>query len=255
VRVLLLHLGPLHDSGLVSYPGSWSLCDLAIPQSLNLYSYVENNPITSTDPGGHFRLEAGARCQGGRGSCEDKSQQQALTEEQVKELMEQAKAAQEAVVQKAKQALDTFNEVLGFGKSDCAKGGDCTNALGMAITAVVVAVASDGASEEAFVEKQIATASKKVENLAARLTSETLEQATREISGGMKILKRGGGEFNHVGKVEQAIKGLDRQARHLERVLKRSGLSEARVKKINGVIERARGLISIAERAITKDPI
>jgi RHS repeat-associated protein len=50
--------------------------DLAIPQSLNLYSYVENNPITSTDPEGHFRLEpanVSAACGYGLGSCDDDS--------------------------------------------------------------------------------------------------------------------------------------------------------------------------------------
>jgi hypothetical protein len=61
--------------------------------------------------------------------------------------------------------LDWFNGTLGFAKSNCAGGGDCLNALGMAGTAVLTAVVSDGASEEGFVEKQIATASTKIENI------------------------------------------------------------------------------------------
>ena len=50
------------------------------------------------------------------------------------------------LVKKLQKGVDSFNEYLGFGKSDCAT--DCVNALGMAGTAVLAGVASEGASEE-----------------------------------------------------------------------------------------------------------
>lgn len=109
--------------------------------------------------------------------------------------------------------------------------------------------------EESFVERQIGTAANKIENIAGKLTEETLEGANREVNGGMKVAKAGGGLFDHVGKVEQAINGLNRQAKHLESMLQRSGLSESHVNRINGLIERARGLLEAAQQAITKDPI
>jgi hypothetical protein len=112
------------------------------------------------------------------------------------------------------------------------------NALGMAGTAVVAAVASGGGSEEGFVEKQIATAGQKIENiLTLNLTEETLEGAQREANGGMKVAKVGGGFFDHVGKVEQALSGLNRQVTHLQWVLERSGLSDSQVNAINGLLE------------------
>lgn len=163
--------------------------------------------------------------------------------------------AQNTTLQKAEGAVDWFNGTLGFAKSNCAGGGSCVDALGMAGTAILTAVVSDGASEEGVVEKQVATASAKIERIAGNLTEETLDAANREVNGGMKVAKAGGGEFSHVEKVEQLMNGLDKQARHLERVLKRSGLSESQVGTINGVIERARGLLGIAREAITKDPI
>jgi hypothetical protein len=164
---------------------------------------------------------------------------------------------QNPTLQKAEGAVDWFNGTLGFAKSNCAGGGSCVDALGMAGTAILTAVVSDGASEEGFVEKQIATASTKIENIETKvLTSETLQAAEREVNGGMKVLKETGQAFDHAGKVEQAISGLNKQASHLERVLQRSGLSESHVQTINGLIERARGLAAVGLRAITpKDPI
>ena len=116
---------------------------------------------------------------------------------------------------------------------------------------------SDAASEEGFVEKQIATASTKIENIETKLlTSDTLKAAEREVNGGMKVLKETGQAFDHAEKVQQGINGLNRQVTHLEKVLQRSGLSESHVQMINGLIERARGLVVTGVRAITpKEPI
>ncbi|MGH9815422.1 MAG: RHS repeat-associated core domain-containing protein, partial [Candidatus Acidiferrales bacterium] len=40
-----------------SAPVAVPYVDFSNPQTLNLYAYVENNPITGIDPDGHFRLE------------------------------------------------------------------------------------------------------------------------------------------------------------------------------------------------------
>ena len=117
----------------------------------------------------------------------------------------------------AEQALDAFNATLGFGKSNCSSGGDCTSALGIAVSAMIAAVYSGGENEEPFIERQIATAGAIIENLAADLAGDTLAAAKRQINGGMKIPKAGGGEFNHVGDVEQTIAGRSKQVKHLER--------------------------------------
>jgi RHS repeat-associated protein len=206
---------------------------LGNPQSLNLYAYVNSDPTNHEDPDGHSCYDRSA------GGCDP------------------GKQAQNTTLQTAEKALDTFNGTVGLHSSNCAGGGDCLNALGMAATAVVVALASDGGSEAGFVEKQIATAGTKIENIETKLlTSETLQAAEREVNGGMKVLKETGQAFDHAGKVEQAIAGLNKQASHLERVLQRSGLSESHVQTINGLIERARGLAAVGLRAITpKDPI
>jgi RHS repeat-associated protein len=36
-----------------SDPGAIPFADHSNPQSLNLYGYVQNNPLTNTDPDGH----------------------------------------------------------------------------------------------------------------------------------------------------------------------------------------------------------
>jgi hypothetical protein len=71
----------------------------------------------------------------------------------------------------------------------------------------------------------------------------------------MKVAKAGGGEFSHAEKVRQLMNGLDRQAGHLERMLRRSDLSESQIGRINSAIERARSMFRIGAAAITKNPI
>jgi hypothetical protein len=48
----------------------------------------------------------------------------------------------------AKKSLDTFNSILGFGKTNCAGGGSCSDALGQAAGAVMAGLGSEGESEE-----------------------------------------------------------------------------------------------------------
>jgi hypothetical protein len=76
------------------------------------------------------------------------------------------------------------------------------------------------------------------------LTEEILVAAGRKASGGMRVAKPGGGEFDHLEKVEQALEGFNSQLKHLERLVKRSGLSEDQVGRINGLIERARSVLA-----------
>jgi RHS repeat-associated protein len=121
------------------------------PQTLNLYSYVENNPITGTDPDGHGNL-----CTAGQ--CDDpttkKDKPHKVSDAQIKAWIAQAKAeleAMKAAATKGEQGIDAFNKYVGFGQSHCSGGSfdDCVNAVGMAGTAVVAAFASGGESEAA----------------------------------------------------------------------------------------------------------
>jgi hypothetical protein len=63
-------------------PAAVPYADLGNPQSLNLYAYVNNNPITGIDPEGHFRLsyragdmgEEGGSIYGGENKDADKKE-------------------------------------------------------------------------------------------------------------------------------------------------------------------------------------
>jgi hypothetical protein len=159
-------------------------------------------------------------------------------------------------LQNAEKGLDLFNEWLGFGKSDCAGGGSCVDALGMAGTAVVAAVASDGGSEEAT----LARSETKIANIAKGLAKEgSLEQAEREANGGMKIFKEDGtAVFKHAENyVEQHIGGLEKKANSLERFIREHpGLSESQKERAISAIRFARDTAAAARTIITpKDPI
>jgi RHS repeat-associated protein len=76
------------------------------PQTLNLYSYVENNPITSTDPDGHYS------CNGvvSNSPCPKDNQAPDIREDAKKTADEKAIANLKAYVEKASQ------EAIGFFK-------------------------------------------------------------------------------------------------------------------------------------------
>ena len=234
-----------------SVPVPVPYANLTNPQTLNLYAMVSDDPESFADLDGHCNPNVPNGCGGGQF---DDRQKLPMCECQNTAQAPKQNAAQPqgaSILKKAEQALDTFNGTLGFAKSNCAGGSDCINALGMAATAIIAAVASGGESEEAFVEKQISTAGPKIERLAAKLTEDTLESANREVNGGMKVAKAGGGFFDHAEKVKQVMNGLNKQAAHLERVLQRRGLSESQVSRINGLIEGARNWAGTALEAIT----
>jgi RHS repeat-associated protein len=123
------------------------------PQTLNLYSYVENNPITGTDPDGHADPPGG--CSGN--PCSDSKQDKKKKQDaelkawiqQAKAEFDAAKAAATKGEQNAAKGLDAFNQYAGFGKSNCSGGSvdDCVDAVGAAGTAVLAAVVSGGESE------------------------------------------------------------------------------------------------------------
>jgi len=129
--------------------------------------------------------------------------------------------------QEAKEALDSFNSTLGFGKSNCAEGGSCSDAFGKALGAVIAAGASDGTSELGGAEGILRSAEEKIGNiLEDHLTSRDLEAASRE-SNGEVLLKEDGTPWNHREEVAAALRRLGNQARRLQRALKKSGLSDS----------------------------
>lgn len=211
------------------------------PQSLNLYSDVLNNPLASEDEDGH-------------GSCKDdpdlcRAIRDAVSagrsiEEGWANRLNQIGDKLSKGVKSAKKDLDTFNSVLGFGKTNCAGGGDCVADFGQAVTAVIAGIASDGESELGGAEGILRTAEGKIANiLEDHLTAGDLEAAQRE-SNGERLLKRDGTPWNHREEVSGAVAGLERQVKRLQRALGKSGLSDSQVERINNLIEKSqRGIV------------
>ena len=125
------------------------------------------------------------------------------------------------------------------------QGGDAVFALSLA----------SGEGEESWAAKQVTSLESRVGNILSKnLTEETLGAASREASGGMGIAKETGGNFSHVGKVEQAINGLNRQLTHAEKLLERSDLTDAQIDAISKQIDRAKEGLAKATEAIKPKP-
>ena len=132
------------------------------PQSLNLYAYVGNNPMMRVDPDGHGREKASGgstpACAAQDTSCKTNPQLCKAVLDAVSSghsiaegwanRLNQIGGKLSKGLQSAKKDLDKFNDALGFGKTNCAGGGSCSDALGQAVGAVVAVGASDGESEE-----------------------------------------------------------------------------------------------------------
>jgi RHS repeat-associated protein len=94
-----------------------------------------------------------------------------------------ARAGLNTATQNAKKGIDWYNAWLGFAPTNCAKGGDCFNALGMAGTSVFVAIDSFGASEEANgakAIKQLKEAPAAVDFLRNELLAQAKDPALRD---------------------------------------------------------------------------
>ena len=219
------------------------------PQSLNLYSYVHNNPLSGVDADGHASCkDVPALC---RAILDAFSRGGSIVDGWANYLGQTAEKLANGV-ESAKKDLDTFNSVLGFGKTNCAGGGSCSDALSQATGAVIAAVASDGESEAGAVEGMIARSEGKIANIIEdHLSPKDLSAAEREANGGMRVAGPNGKLWDHVEEVSQAINGLERQVRHLERMLSRSGLSEEQAGRINNLLEKGRGALNVARKAIT----
>ena len=250
-------------------PTSVPYAEFGDPQSLNLYSYVRNNPIGRVDPDGHgFDDPFGVFGSG--------LMTQRMLSKHAKEVGQIALTNGVGATLPDDDPLERLNSAIGKeaanelgglfnflnrlgGCEDCPvsetmQPKDRDEEKLMFIVGLAAFLIPE--SKEGWLEEQIANAERKLANISIKtLTEETLAAARREINGGMKVLKESGGVFDHVEKVQQAINGLNRQIKHLEKVLTRSGMSEAQVNRINGLLKESRDLLRTATRAITKDAI
>jgi RHS repeat-associated protein len=176
--------------------------DLEDPQSLNLYAYTENDPTAWADPDGHdpggdngappspikcgffLSLFGLGPCGGGGGNGSGSGSRTPNSDKNPLlpyTLLGDAISSGEAKLQSAKTALDTFNAVAGFGKTNCAGGRDCLNALGMAATSVFIAVDSGGESEEVNAEKLLKEAGPFVNFARNELLSAVTDQGLKDV--------------------------------------------------------------------------
>jgi RHS repeat-associated protein len=208
------------------------------PQSLNLYAYVWNNPLTRVDSDGHC--------------CWDELVDTAIGSG--KELYNQVAGLASLVNAPIDDGLHAAGINFQFGSPRQFEASSSTQNNAMTSMAVVTFVAPGAgeAKETLWMAEQIGNIEGKVTNIATKiLTPETLSAASREANGGMAVAKAGGGLFNHVGKVEQGIAGLNRQLTHAEKLLKRSGLSEEAATALRAQIKNIQDNLANARAAIT----
>lgn len=204
------------------------------PQSLNLYAYVRNNPLTRVDADGH---------------CDDPGDFCSFM----------------AILGLGAKAMFTFDRNAAQQNDQMRAQFDNPHPVFKSIDgavhtaenspAALVMGPGGEAKEAAFVADQIASIGSKVTNITTKLlTPETLEAASREVNGGMKVAKAGGGLFDHAGKVEQGISGLNRQLGHAEKVLARPNLSEEATAALKAQVNTIQNALAKAREAITPHP-
>lgn len=208
------------------------------PQTLNLYGYVGNNPLSHADPNGH---------------CDANGQNCSVWDHvagAVGGVLNLVPDALNLGVSAANHFLSPGNQLDSFQRTEPDAHASSSGMTTGVVASFAIPIGGE-AREGTWLAGQIGNVESRVGNILTKnLTEETLSAASREASGGMGVAKAGGGSFDHVGKVEQAMNGLNRQITHAEGLLQRSGLSEGQTAALTGQIERARAGIARAAEAI-----
>lgn len=212
------------------------------PQSLNLYGYVLDNPLSHVDADGH---------------CDANGQDCSVWDHiagTVGGILNIVPDALNLGVAAANHFLSPENQINSFQRIESDAHASSPGMTTGAIASFAIPIGGE-AKEGTWLAGQIGNIESRVGNiLTNNLTEETLSAASREASGGMGVAKTAGGSFDHVGKVEQAMNGLNRQITHAEKLLQRSGLSEEQTAALTGQIERARAGLTRAAEAIRPKP-
>ncbi len=180
------------------------------PQSLNLYGYVGNNPLSRADADGHCDAD-GSNC-----SAWD-------------QIAGAVGGALNIIPTALNLPVKGFNAVSGhFGGPQLDEfqtiqpdaHASSTGITTGTVASFAIPIGGE-AREGTWLLGQIGSIESRVGNILTKtLTADTLSAATREVNGGMSVAKEGGGLFSHVTKVEQGINGLNRQLTHAEGLLK-----------------------------------
>jgi RHS repeat-associated protein len=213
------------------------------PQSLNLYSYTWNNPLIGVDADGHLPDWLNNLGDGLKDTVVGYGKEAANTYIGVANLM--GAGVNAGLSPFTSYRLDHVSEYSAQNQTQ-------QNAMTTVAVASLFVPVGGEAKEGVWLAEQIGNIESKVTNIATKLlTPETLSAASREVNGGMAVAKAGGGVFDHAGKVQQGISGLNKQLAHAERLLKRPGLTteasaalKTQVTNINADLAKARAAIT-----------
>jgi RHS repeat-associated protein len=213
------------------------------PQSLNLYGYVTNNPVSKMDDDGHLFSFTQWLNQGSssspysgsgppgssaepEGATQEKSSKPISSKALIKTAKKAARRAQKAAAKAAKSISKISSK-------------DIDNAIKYGVLLYFPE------ADEGWIGEQISSAASKVDNIITdHMAEEDLAGAAQELATGEKTVGPDGKLYSHVTEIEQALNGLNNKIEHAERLLKRADLSERQTEALTSILSTAREWVS-----------
>ena len=214
------------------------------PQTLNLYGYMQNNPLGGVDQDGH---------------CDSNGQNCSIWDH----VAGAVGGALNVVPGTLNLGIKAFNAVSGhFGgpqadELQMIQADTHASGTGMT-TGAVASFAIPGFGEERAslgTLREVGAVTTKIDNILAKgLSADTISAAGRELSGGMGVFKPGntGALYDHPREVEEAIAGAQGQITNAERLLNNSKLGTATRNLLNTAVSKAQEAIAAGQKVLNQ---